>query len=1030
MKHYFEAGNFFLLRSPEYAFDKYNSIACGEMKCLDDLKEMQEAFKEALIISTHDLLPMMLDRNELSFNVQKAIVKYFIRGTTRATPFGLFAGVALGQFGKHTNLQLGAIEHDKKRGRVDLGWLYCIIKAAEDDIEILECLKIRYNSMCYKKGNRYINPFFTNAGSLSVQECQVSIKASKMTDMVFHRAKSFVTFKDLLNDIQKNNTEVDSEIIRKFLKDLVWNEYLITELRPPLINTDAMEYVMNKLSNIKAAAFIYEKLIEIRNALHQYNTTSIGAGSLLYNQICFLMESLHKNDDYIQVDVAKKIIKKNLGESVKKEAENIINMLASITNFGFVPEHLVEYKQAFLDKYGYSIAVPILELMDEDLGLGAPAGYSMPVSRRQILRTLNSQNDKLDSLMRDKIIYAIKNQLPEVNILEEELVEIQYDNTKYNIPISLEIYVEILAEQEQDIDADKFRLLLSGVRLASAAGKTLGRFGDIVDENVGEYIYKREEELLPHDTLLVEISEMPRVGRIGNVVGSQSEIPIQLSLITNSCSEKEFIEISDIYVGVDANGRFYAISRSMGKKLLFKSTNMLNPTYGSNVFRFLREISFGYTNGLAQTVRKFQDFNGIYTPRIVFGKTILNPAQWIIPFSSIKKQSIQEFNTELRTFSEKWKMPRFVNYGNSDNQLLLDLNNLNHVGILLSECKKQHDIVLKEAFHNNPDTNVWMKDLDGNLYINEFVIPFFKLRKLCQNKTDKQDGCSVLGLQKPVSNLHQKIYKNRLLPFEDKWIYFKLYQDTLRTNELIMLINELGNRMVKECLIEKYFYIQYADPNPHIRFRVRVVDLESSLHLIQSWLNEVREIGIVYDVKINSYEKEIYRYGGEALINIAETFFYFDSCVIGNIIQLYEDNQNDDFLGMTNILMIMEGFGLNNYSMLEWMSSYLSIGEFRKEFKQNRNKILEIIQKYNINKKELIDIIPEIEMRHKVLCDYKKNIDDLDNQGILTNTKEDILSSLIHMSCNRFKGDNIWENKIRALIRHGLYAFLQQKKWR
>lgn len=52
----------------------------------------------------------------------------------------------------------------------------------------------------------------------------------------------------------------------------------------------------------------------------------------------------------------------------------------------------------------------------------------------------------------------------------------------------------------------------------------------------------------------------------------------------------------------------------------------------------------------------------------------------------------------------------------------------------------------------------------------------------------------------------------------------------------------------------------------------------------------------------------------------------------------------------------------------------------------------------------------------------------LDSIGLLTNTKENILSSLIHMFCNRYNGNNVWENEMRALTRHYLYEKIQKQK--
>lgn len=39
-----------------------------------------------------------------------------------------------------------------------------------------------------------------------------------------------------------------------------------------------------------------------------------------------------------------------------------------------------------------------------------------------------------------------------------------------------------------------------------------------------------------------------------------------------------------------------------------------------------------------------------------------------------------------------------------------------------------------------------------------------------------------------------------------------------------------------------------------------------------------------------------------------------------------------------------------------------------------------------------------------------------------------LIWSLIHMFCNRYKGDNTWEKKIKAFIRHALYVYFEKQK--
>ena len=54
----------------------------------------------------------------------------------------------------------------------------------------------------------------------------------------------------------------------------------------------------------------------------------------------------------------------------------------------------------------------------------------------------------------------------------------------------------------------------------------------------------------------------------------------------------------------------------------------------------------------------------------------------------------------------------------------------------------------------------------------------------------------------------------------DEWLYYKLYCGK-RTAELILVdcIKSLTESLLADGLVDQWFFIRYADPNPHIRIR-------------------------------------------------------------------------------------------------------------------------------------------------------------------------------------------------------------------
>lgn len=1026
MKNYYTADNVFFLRTPQKSFDDYKDIFGKQEKTREYIERITDtnSFRERLMIASHNLLPEIINQKEkrgmLTQKTINSCAKYLIRESTRCTPYGLFSGVAKGVFSEKTNIILNDEYQDEKHARVDSGWLFCVVKEMEKEDDILFELNVRFNEMCYSKGPRMINPYHIQSGN-DGQTSSLSIRNSVQVQNVYEKSKSFIQYKTLLNQLINENGVEQKEKINYFLKKLIEKEYLVTDLRPPLVNVDGLQYVMFRIKNIKSAGKWYNNFQNINVLIESYCNSNIGEGIEIYQEICKQMEKMYVAKDYLQVDLKKNMLSAQISREVKDEAERIINMLCNITDFNYEPSHLREYKQAFLEKYGYDVAIPIQQVLDNDTGLGAPAGYVSPKTKRSVNET-NNYLSNFEVYLNKKIEDAIKDNNKEV-IFSSEEVEMfgRKNDMTAKFPISLELYSELVAENQKAIDEGKFQLLLSGVKLSNGAGKTYGRFSRMFDDLLECELADKEKKLVGENTVFVEISEYPSSGRTGNVQQCNSGYDYQIALSTSYLDASNVLKLSDIYIGVDSNSNsFYIKSGSLDKRLIIKSNNMMNIRYGSNVFRFLREISCISSFALYRTIQLFENENRVYTPRIVFNHTILSPAHWYID-NELLTNDIKEF----REFIERWEIPRYVYLEEGDNKLLLDLNNSLHIEILSNKANRK--IKLVELVSNIDNT--WLLNKIGLKYQNEMV--FFLFRN--QNEVSTRKGEQIIPLKhtNKVLDISKGLFQKnaKLLPGDCGWIYLKLYHNTETTNVILgEEIYDLCNKMIENGLVEKYFFIQYMDSNNHIRLRLKFKsELLQGVSEILEWANELKERELIYYFSIDTYEREVNRYGGSNLIEFAENCFWKDSELITNASKL--DSIDDLEFGILNILSIMSAYGLNETEIEEWMSLNISNNNSREDFRKNRKKILGIIKDfYNQEIKMDEKLMELIDERNRSIYEYKNQIDKADKEGSLTNLKENILSSLIHMSCNRYKGDNAWENRIRTLTRHGIYTYIQIKK--
>ena len=115
--------------------------------------------------ATHNAFNMLYkQKDSLNASEKETLLKYAIRSSTRCTPYGIFSGVDLGTFEKHTDVIVD-MEKNQTRTRVDMGWLCAVIKKLEEQNENVLKLSVIFNRQSIVKGERIFNPYLNELGS-------------------------------------------------------------------------------------------------------------------------------------------------------------------------------------------------------------------------------------------------------------------------------------------------------------------------------------------------------------------------------------------------------------------------------------------------------------------------------------------------------------------------------------------------------------------------------------------------------------------------------------------------------------------------------------------------------------------------------------------------------------------------------------------------------------------------------------------------------------------------------------------------
>ncbi|HWF81594.1 MAG TPA: lantibiotic dehydratase family protein, partial [Streptosporangiaceae bacterium] len=157
-------------------------------------------------------------------------VRYLLRWTTRATPFGVFAGVAPVEFGARAAVLLGG-EH-RVVARPDGEFIAEYTARAEEDLAILRTVAVVTNSLGYQRCGRWVMPCARAGGG---RRWDVEVRLTGPVRAAIRAAHFPVGFADLAARIAGTAGVAEAE---RLLAGLVQIGVLLSALRPAMTVTD------------------------------------------------------------------------------------------------------------------------------------------------------------------------------------------------------------------------------------------------------------------------------------------------------------------------------------------------------------------------------------------------------------------------------------------------------------------------------------------------------------------------------------------------------------------------------------------------------------------------------------------------------------------------------------------------------------------------------------------------------------------------------------------------------------------------
>jgi thiopeptide-type bacteriocin biosynthesis protein len=800
------------------------------------------------------------------------LVKYVTRMSTRPTPMGLFAGVSVIEFGRNTDIHVGAADRRRTRTRPDMGWIMELVASVESKPQAVAHIRHLSNPLNLRYGGRVVLGHTDSLGRVRDQT-RASIGLTPAVEKALDIATSGRTLSELVNALSDHYPSIAKDRVVRLVEALRTNGFLISELRPSLTEKDPIKPLLAVIQKLPGCSREAESLEMALAQAAAYDRRPLGEGAEHLPDIEIPSASgcdAHQPPTF-QIDTQVHLDASTLSKKVADEVARAAQIMLDLPWQGFHYPHLDGFSHEFTARYGAS-EVSLVELLDEDIGLGPPDTYRFPPGPSR--RNTGSSERHLEAtrylfeLVHEGTISGSR----EVSLKSEDLDRLKSSDSWMQsgdpLPQSLDVIAHISAASAMAIDSGDFEILVD--RGVSGAGRSLARFLDFLPERVSESLrdLARDEQEADPQRIHAELVHLPSEGRLANVAirprFRSHEIRFQCGETPNAVSE---VDLRDIAVGV-RSGRFYLRDQASGLELLVRASHVLNMQLQPNLCRFLLEVSLSESKGFGRFDWGLLE-NAPFLPRVRVGRVILRVAEWKMP-AYLRRTAGQlaesEWCEQVRQWSRNWFVPQMVFLVSGDQRLLLNLDHPVCVAILQAAARKlENPVVLEEMFPTPEGT--WVGGSTGR-YVAEFAIPLVA-------RSPARTTSPPLVPDLPYS------WKDWNLPPGSTWLYIKLYGPVaLQEDLLIDLESSVLDGLVDGQSITRWFFVRYADPDPHLRVRLEgepSVLQREVLSRINAWSGSQMRSRAIQTVSIHTYRREVGRYGGEAGCDLAESLFTTDT---------------------------------------------------------------------------------------------------------------------------------------------------------
>ncbi|WP_316801049.1 thiopeptide-type bacteriocin biosynthesis protein [Pedobacter frigidisoli] len=328
----------------------------------------------------------------------------------------------------------------------------------------------------------------------------------------------------------------------------------------------------------------------------------------------------------------------------------------------------------------------------------------------------------------------------------------------------------------------------------------------------------------------------------------------QLSIL-NFDTSAEPLSLNDIQISI-INSEIVLRSKSLNKRIVPKMASAYNYTRSDlSVFRMLCDLQHHH----AQTSLSLP-LDGLFPeldnyPRLQYQNVVLSARKWKLNKRDFYQDKQPVAVEQCRIYLKNRNVTACFKTGLSDQTLCFQVDRDEDLTAFLQYVQKQESFYIEEVVLPGAGAVI---DEHGKPYLAQFVLGLYHQEKIYR------------GIIQPDSFLEVK----ESFPPGEEWLYFEIFCHQQRTDQVLAetiapFVDQYADH------IKSWFFIRYNEGGNHIRFRILLNDLQDSQLLTAAFvggLNIYLSCGLVSDIQIKTYKREIARYGAQLIVAVEDHF--------------------------------------------------------------------------------------------------------------------------------------------------------------